>query len=320
MNTGLEFWILFHVLVFGLLAVDLGLFHRRPRPMGTTEAFGWSIFWILLAGAFNILVLSWKGPVAAEEFLGGYLLEKSLSVDNLLVFVLIFGHFKLSRALQRRVLSLGILGALIMRGLFIGVGTVVLARLHWVSYLFGAFLLYTGLKLPFQEDESLDPANSPFLRLARRFLPVSESTEHTGAFLVKEQNRWKVTELFLILLLIESSDIVFAVDSIPAVFAVTRDPFIIYTSNVFAILGLRALYFLLAHAVERFRYLKTGISIVLAFVGLKMLVADFWHIPSGLTLMVVAGVLGVSTFVSLLVPVEEKTDSDAPGIDGGPGE
>jgi tellurite resistance protein TerC len=314
--TGVEFWILFHVLVLGLLALDLGVFNRRPRAMGTTEAFGWSIFWILLAGGFNILVLTWKGPVAAEEFLGGYLLEKSLSVDNLLVFVLIFAHFRLSRTHQRRVLSWGILGALILRGLFVGLGSVVLTRFHWVSYLFGAFLVYTGLRLPFQEDDDLDPDNNAFLRVARRILPVAKASENPeGAFLVKEDNRWKVTELFLVLLVVESSDIIFAVDSIPAVFAVTRDPFIVYTSNVFAILGLRALYFLLAHAVERFRYLKTGISIVLAFVGFKMLVADIWPISSSWTLAVVAGVLGVSTFASLLIPVEDNSNS--PGIGGG---
>jgi TerC family integral membrane protein len=307
-TTTLGFWIAFNVGVIGLLAVDLIFFHRKAHAVRPREAGIWSAVLIVLALAFNVLILFWKGPDKAVEFFTAYLVEYSLSVDNLFVFLLIFTHFRVPAEYQHRVLFWGVLGALIMRGVMIALGVAIVQQAHWVLYLFGAFLLVTGIRMFFHRDEKKEDEleKNPVLRFSRRVLPLT-GAYRGQAFVVHEpgasgQLRFMATPLLLVLIMVETTDLVFAVDSIPAVIAISQDPFIVYTSNVCAILGLRSLYFLLAHVVDKFVYLKYGLAFVLAFIGVKMLIADLLHIDRLVSLAVVAGALILSVVASLFRP------------------
>ncbi len=291
-------WILFNVLILALLALDLGVFHRRAHAVGIREAALWSAAWVALSLLFNLGIYLVVGREEALEFLTGYLIEKSLAVDNLFVFVLIFSYFGVPAQYQHRVLFWGILGALIMRATFILAGAYVLLHYHWVIYIFGALLLVTGVRMAVRDDEGIDPEHSRVLRWTRRVVPVTVGFRGMH-FFVRENGRLFATPLLLVLVFIEASDLIFAIDSIPAIFAITLDPFIVYTSNIFAILGLRSMYFLLAGVIHRFIYLKYALSFVLIFVGLKMLLEDFVHIPTGISLGVIASTMIVGIVVSL---------------------
>jgi len=292
-------WIGFLAFVFAMLALDLGVFHRQSRAVSAREALAWSLVWIGLALAFNGAIYSWFGPARALEFLTGYLIEKALSVDNLFVFVVIFSYFSVSSAQQHRVLFWGILGALVMRAVFIVAGGALLQAFHWTIYLFGGLLLVTGVKLLRQQEGDIHPERNPVVRLIARAFPVSTAVGGQR-FFVREAGRWAITPLFMALVTVEVSDLVFAVDSIPAIFAITTDPFIVFTSNIFAILGLRSLYFLLAGMIGRFRYLNVGLAAVLIFVGAKMMLVEWIKVPIVLSLGVVAGLLTLSILASIL--------------------
>ena len=302
-------WIGFNLFVLSMLALDLGVFHRNAHKVSIKEATVWSVVWITLAMVFNLgLYLFWdkvsptssySNSEAALAFFTGYLIEKSLSVDNIFVFVLIFTFFAVPAIYQHRVLFWGILGALIMRGALIAVGAVLLKEFHWIIYIFGAFLIFTGIRMAIHRNEEMHPEQNPVVKLLRKIMPVTENYENDH-FFIRRAGRLMATPLFLVLLIVESTDLVFAVDSIPAIFAVTNDPFIIYTSNVFAILGLRSLYFLLAGVMDKFYYLKLGLSVVLAFVGTKMVIVDLYKIPVGLSLGVIASILAISVVASFL--------------------
>ncbi|HVN14977.1 MAG TPA: TerC family protein [Anaerolineales bacterium] len=308
MEEPIWLWTAFNFFVLLMLALDLGVFHRKAHAVSAKEALTWTAVWIGLALTFNAGIYffwnriipnsSYSNTEAALAFFTGYLIEKSLSVDNIFVFILIFSFFAVPAAYQHRVLFWGILGALVMRGTLILVGVALLEQFHWVIYLFGAFLIFTGIRMAFHRDEEIHPEKNPVVRFFRKLVPVTENFER-DKFFIRRAATWMATPLFLVLLIIESTDLVFAVDSIPAIFAVTRDPFIVYTSNVFAILGLRAMYFLLADVMGKFEYLKLGLSAVLTFVGVKMVIADLYKIPVGLSLVVVAGILAASIIISL---------------------
>lgn len=291
-------WISFVAFILVMLALDLGVFHRHAHAVSLREAAIWSAVWIGLALLFNAVLFLWQGTGVALEFFTAYLIEKSLSVDNIFIFVVIFSAFGVPAAYQHRVLFWGILGALVMRGMLIALGLTLLSLFEWVLYLFGAFLIFTGIRLAFRREQTVDPDRNPLVRLARRFLPVTQDYDGSRFFL-RQYGRLMATPLLLVLLLIESSDLLFALDSIPAVLAITVDPFIVYTSNVFAILGLRALYFLLAGSVQRFRYLNIGLAAILAFVGAKMLLHDLVHMPVGFSLSGIAAILLVTIAASL---------------------
>jgi tellurite resistance protein TerC len=305
-------WIGFNLFVLLLLALDLGVFHRKSHEVSIREATVWSAVWIALALLFNLGVYYLRGPQQGVEFLTGYLIEKSLSIDNIFVFALLFGYFAVPAAYQHRVLFWGILGALVLRAAFIFAGAALLASFHWVIYLFGAFLIFTGVRMAFARQEEIHPEHNPLLRLARRLLPVTSGYRGDRLF-VREAGRFAATPLFLVLLMVESTDVIFAVDSIPAIFAITRDPFIVYTSNVFAILGLRSLYFVLAGVIRRFVYLKFGLAAVLVFVGVKMVAADLFDIPAAVSLGVIALLLGISIAASLVKTRREGGDALARG-------
>jgi TerC family integral membrane protein len=296
----LVLWIAFNVFVLGMLAIDLGIFHRKAHTVSIKEASIWSAVWILLALAFNLGIYFVWGQDKALEFLTGYVIEKSLSVDNLFFFLMIFQYFATPAVYQHRILFWGIVGALFMRAIFIATGATLLENFHWMIYIFGAFLIITGLKMLLQGDHKLDPQKNPVVRLFQRWIPLTNEY-HGQRFFVRQEGKLRATLLMLVLVVVETTDVIFAVDSIPAIFAITRDPFIVYTSNVFAILGLRALYFMLAGVMEMFVYLKVGLSFVLCFVGAKMLAVDFYKIPIGVSLGVVGGILILSVIVSLLV-------------------
>ncbi|HET9212323.1 MAG TPA: TerC family protein [Thermoanaerobaculia bacterium] len=304
-ETSLGLWVGFNLLILLLLALDLGVFHRKAHAVSLKEAAAWSAVWVALALAFNAVIWWLRGPEPAVQFLTGYLIEKSLSVDNIFVFALLFGYFAVPAEYQHRVLFWGILGALVMRAGFILGGAALLARFHWVIYVFGAFLILTGVKMALHRGGELHPERNPVLRLAQRWIPVTSGYREARLF-VREGGRRLATPLFLVLLMIESTDLVFAVDSIPAIFAVTRDPFLVYTSNVFAILGLRSLYFLLAGVMGKFAYLKLGLSAVLVFVGAKMTLADLYKVPALVSLLVIAAVLAAAVGASLLKSRREK--------------
>jgi tellurite resistance protein TerC len=292
-------WIGFTLLVLFLLALDLGVFHRKAHAVRFREALGWSVFWIALALAFNVLVYHRFGAQAGLEFLTGYLIEKALSVDNIFVFLVIFSYFSVPAAYQHRVLFYGILGALVMRAIFILLGASLLEAFHWMIYVFGGILVFTGGKLLILRNAEVHPERNLLFRLFQRFVPAV--SEYRGSrFLVREGGRWLATPLLLVVVAIEATDLVFAVDSIPAIFAITRDPFIVYTSNIFAILGLRALFFLLAGAIGKVRYLKPALALVLTFVGAKMLLTDIYKIPIGISLSVIAVLIGGAIVASLL--------------------
>jgi tellurite resistance protein TerC len=299
-------WIGFNVLVLVMLAVDMGIFHKKDHEISIKESIVWSIIWILVALAFNLGVYFWRGSEVALQFFTGYLIERSLSMDNIFVFLLIFEYFRVPTKYQYRVLIWGILGALIFRGLFIAMGTLLVAKFHWIIYLFGAFLVITGVKMAFGKEKQVAPERNPLLRIVRRFLPVSR--DYKGKhFLVREEGRLVATPLLIVLIVVESTDIVFAVDSIPAIFAITLDPFIVYTSNVFAILGLRALYFALAGLMRIFYYLKYALAFILAFVGFKMLISSIYKMPDALALGVLAASLAISIVASIYFPPNRKT-------------
>lgn len=294
-------WLGFVGLVVAMLAIDLGVFHRKAHEVSLREAATWTVVWVTLSGLFAAAVHRWFGPEHALQFVTGYVIEKALSVDNVFVFVVIFSAFSVPPRLQHRVLFWGVLGALVLRAAFVFAGSALLSRFHFAIYVFGAVLVVTGIKLFRQKEEDIHPERSPLVRLFQRLVPMTHRLE--GArFLVREGGRWVATPLLLALVAIEFTDVVFAVDSIPAIFAVTRDPFIVITSNLFAILGLRSMYFVLAGAVTKFRYLKVGLSLVLVFVGTKMVLSDAVEVPIVLSLAVIAGILGVAVAVSLLRP------------------
>jgi tellurite resistance protein TerC len=309
-------WIGFLAFVFVMLAIDLGVFHRQSHEVSIKEAAGWSIAWISLSLLFNLgIYYFWDSVAPASRlnnseaslaFLAAYLIEKALSVDNIFVFVLIFSYFAVPGRYQHRVLFWGVLGALIMRGIMITVGVALIERFHWILYIFGAFLVYTGIQLARRkEDDQLEPDKNPLLRLARRFFPVTHSYDGEH-FFVRQAGVLIATPLFLVLLVVESTDLIFALDSIPAIFAITTDPYIAFTSNVFAILGLRALYFLLAGMMKSFHYLQLGLAVILTFVGFKMLVEAFYEIPISLSLGVIACILTISIGASLLFPPHKE--------------
>jgi len=292
-------WVAFNVFVLGMLALDLAVLHRKAHAVSLREALISSIVWIALALVFNSGIYYFWGPEKALEFLTGYLIEKSLSVDNLFVFLVIFAYFAVPAMYQHRVLFWGILGALVMRAIFIATGAALLTAFHWMIYVFGGFLIITGIKLLLTGDHKVEPEKNPAVRLLRRVMHVTNEY-HGQRFFVRVNGRLWATPLLLVLVVVETTDVIFAVDSIPAIFAITMDPFIVYTSNVFAILGLRALYFLLAGIMDMFRYLKVGLSFVLCFVGVKMMIVDLYKIPVGVSLGLVAGILGLSILASLI--------------------
>lgn len=305
-------WVGFNVVVLALLALDLGVLHKKAEKVSLKEAASWSAVWVALSLSFAFAVYHNLGRQAGLEFLTGYLIEYALSVDNIFVFVLIFSYFKVPEEYQHRVLFWGIIGALLLRGGMIVIGSALVSRFAWTLYIFGAFLFFTGLKMALQKDNAdYNPEKDPVLRLARKMMPVTNQY-HGESFFVKEPDkngiiRWTATPLFIVLVLVDTTDVIFATDSIPAIFAITRDPFIIYTSNICAVLGLRALYFLLASVVDKFVYLKLGLSLVLMFIGAKMLLEHFVHIPIIASLGVVAAVLLASILASLQWPRGEGT-------------
>lgn len=305
-------WILFHVFVITMLFIDMKVFHRKAHEVGIKEALWWSAVWILTALLFNLGIYFKLGGAPALQFLTGYLLEKSLSVDNIFVFLLIFTFFRVPPKYQHGILFWGILGALVMRGLFILAGVTLLAKFHWIIYVFGVFLIYTGIKLAMQKDVEVHPDKSLVLRLLYRWLPVKQSFEG-GKFFVRRDGKTYASMMFVVLVFVETTDVVFALDSIPAILAITRDPFIVYTSNVFAIFGLRALYFAVSALMQLFHYLHYGLSFILVFVGIKMLVGEHYHIPVGLTLGAVGITLALSIVASIIWPKQEDAKSPKKG-------
>jgi len=306
-------WAGFILFVLVCVSVDMGAFRRRPSAVTFSEALLWSLVWFVLAMLFAGLLVFWRGREESTEFVTGYLIELSLSLDNILVIALIFTAFQVPPPLQRRVLVWGILGAFVMRGMMIGVGAALVQHFKWLLYVFGVFLVFTGAKMIFSRPEQVEPEKNPVIRFARRLFPVAPSMDGQK-FLTRVNGSLALTPLMLVLLLVETTDLIFAVDSIPAVFAVTEKAFIVFTSNIFAILGLRSLYFLLAGAMSRFRYLKSGLSVVLVFVGVKMLLDPHDHppqwfqfkIPTGISLLVVALILTVAIGLSLAATRREK--------------
>jgi tellurite resistance protein TerC len=301
----LVFWILFNLFVLAMLALDLGVLNRWAHTVSFREAAGWSAMWIGLAAAFAVVELLWHGRTASLEFVTGYVIELSLSVDNLFVFLVIFRFFKVPSQHQHRVLYWGILGALVMRGAFILAGVGLIRRFYWVVYFFGALLIYSGIKLLRQGEEEVRPERNPVLRAFGRWMPVTEDYVG-GKFWVRQPGLY-ATPLVVVLLMVETTDILFALDSIPAVLAITLNPFIVYTSNVFAILGLRSMYFALAGVMNLFHYLHYGLSVVLIFIGVKMLLSHYYKIPTELALGAVAGVLAASVVVSVLMPTRSES-------------
>lgn len=308
MPEHLLLWVVFNVFVLGILVLDLAVFHRKAHVVSLREALAWSCVWVSLALLFGLGIYLLRGGEKALEFITGYLIEWSLSVDNLFVFLVIFSYFAVPAIYQHRVLFWGILGALVLRALFIATGTALLSKFHWMIYVFGVFLIFTGIKLLFAGDEKIEPEKNPAVRLVRRFMKITPSFEGQRFFVRKDGMLW-ATPLFLVLVVVETTDVIFAVDSIPAIFAITLDPFIVYTSNVFAILGLRALFFLLAGVMGMFRFLKVGLSFVLCFVGVKMTIVDFHKIPIGISLGVVGTILLLSIVASLFARPKEAVRS-----------
>jgi tellurite resistance protein TerC len=297
-TTSIWFWIAFHIGVFIAIGIDLFTFHQRGRELSMTAAARRSVLWVLVSLGFNALVWRFKGPHHGLDFLTGYLVEYSLSADNIFVFVLIFAHFRVPPKAQHRVLVWGVLGALIMRGTMIICGIALVQRFHFVLYLLGSFLVLTAMRMLFRKHQPDDFAESWVIRVCRRIFPITREF-HDEHFKVHLDGRWMLTPLALTMIVIELTDLLFAVDSIPAVFAITRDPFIAYTSNICAILGLRSLYFLLAGLMDRFVYLRTGLALVLGFVGIKMIVADYVALPRGLSLGVIVLILAVTIGISM---------------------
>lgn len=293
-------WLGFGIVIGVMFILDLGVFNRKSHEIRFREALAWTLTWVTLAMAFNAWIYYSMGATKAIEFFTGYLIEESLSVDNLFVFIMIFSYFHITKVHQPKILKWGIIGALLMRAVFIFTGIELIERFHWMIYLFGVILVVTGIKMAFGGEEKIEPEKNLLVRLVRRFVPITKRIRD-DRFFIRRQGIWAATPLFLALLVVESSDVIFAVDSIPAVLAVTHDPFIVYTSNVFAIMGLRSLYYLLAHVMEMFVYLKLGISFILTFVGAKMLLVDVWHIPIYFSLGVIVGSLTIAILTSITI-------------------
>ena len=302
------YYLLFTLFVLAMLALDLLVVNKKDHVISFKESISWTVVWIALALLFNLLIYYWKGPEVGLQFLAGYLIEKALSIDNIFVFLLVFKYFNVPALYLHRILFWGILGAIIMRALFIGAGIALVTRFHWIIYLFGAFLVLTGIKMAFQKDKDLDPESNPVLKLFRRFFPVSDQYDG-GKFFIRREGILTATPLFIVLLFVEVTDVIFAVDSIPAVFAITLDPFIVYTSNIFAILGLRALFFVLAGMMDKFHYLQYGLSAILVFVGAKMLISGIYHIPTGISLAVLGMLLTISIVASLVWPSQPAKEA-----------
>jgi TerC family integral membrane protein len=302
-------WVAFNAFVLGMLALDLGVFHRKSHAVGMREALIWSAVWIALALVFNVGVFLVRGGEAGLAFLTGYLVERALSIDNIFVFVLVFTYFQVPAQYQHRVLFWGILGALVMRALMIAAGVALIEQFHWVIYAFGAFLVFTGARLATGKEKEVHPERNPVVRLFRKVMPVA-ADDRSGGFFVRRAGAVMATPLFVVLLLIETSDLLFALDSIPAILAITTDPFVVYTSNVFAILGMRALYFAIAGLMTLFRYLNYGLSAVLVFVGLKMIGSDVYEVPIAVSLGVIFLLLAASVAASLWA---SRRDADTRG-------
>ena len=311
MNENIYFWILFNAFVLVLLGLDLFVFHRKAHEVKIKEAIFWTLFWIALSLGFNYYIYYRYGSGPALEFLTAYLIEKSLSVDNLFVFLMIFNYFRVPLQYQHKILFWGILGALVMRAAFILVGVALLERFHFITYILGAFLVFTGVKMATTQQEEIDPKANPIVKFFSRFFPVT-NTFVEDKFFVRKDKTLFITPLFLVLVMVETTDVVFAADSIPAILAVSQDSFIVYTSNVFALLGLRALYFALAGIMKLFHYLHYGLSLILVFIGAKLLVAGFYKIDMVYALLVVAFILIASVVLSLVFPRKEVEELEPP--------
>lgn len=304
MEHSLTLWILFNAFILAMLIVDLVVFHRKEEEESIRKALIWTGIWIVLAVIFGGGIYYFMGADTALDYYTGYLIEKSLSVDNIFVFILVFSYFQVPPEYQHKVLFWGIFGALVMRFIFIFTGVALLERFEWIIYVFGAFLVFTGIKLALEKDKEVHPERNPVLKLVRKFIPIL-NTYHGSNFFVKKMGRWVATPMFVVLIVIETTDLIFAIDSIPAILAITTDEFIVYSSNAFAILGLRALYFALAGVMRLFHYLHYGLSLILVFVGIKMLIADFFHIPTPYALGFVVLTLAASIVTSLMFPKKE---------------
>ncbi|MFZ5571727.1 MAG: TerC family protein [Thermodesulfobacteriota bacterium] len=306
-DTNVFIWGGFILFVLCMLALDLGVFNRKVHAVKVKEALLWTAFWVSLAMIFCGGVYYFKGQQKALEFLAGYLIEESLSMDNLFVFLLIFRYFNVPAIYEHKLLFWGILGALVMRAIFIGLGVALINRFHWIIYVFGAFLVYTAIKMALEKDKEIHPDKNPVLLLLKKIIPVDNNIE-SGRFFIRKNGVLHITPLMAVVVVLETTDLIFAVDSIPAVLSVTQDPFIVYTSNVFAILGLRSLFFALSGMMRLFHYLQYGLVVVLGFVGIKMLISNFLHIPIVISLGVIAGVLTLSIGASMIWPREESPD------------
>ena len=301
MSTQTLLWIGFAAFVIIMMALDLGVFNRRPHEIKFKEALAWSLVWFLLAIIFNVGIYIWRGHQPATEFAAAYLIEESLSIDNLFVFLLIFNYFKVPGHYQHSVLFWGIIGVMVLRGVFIALGITLLNRFEWIIYFFGGMLILTAIKLAFEKDKEIEFEKNIVLKLFRRFVPISETYEG-AAYWIRKSGRLMATPLLVILVLIDITDVIFAIDSIPAVLAISRDPFIVYTSNTFAILGLRSLYFVLAHIMGLFHHLHYGLAVILAFIGAKMLLSHVYHISTGISLLFTLIILLLSIVASILWP------------------
>ena len=313
--TNVWLWVGFIAFVLAMLSLDLGIFNRTPHVVQAREALTWTAVWVTLALAFAGGLMAFVGHQAALTFLTGYVIEESLSVDNIFVIVLIFQYFAVPAQYQHRVLFWGILGALVMRGLFIGVGAALLARFDWIFYIFGALLVVTGIRMAVKQDEEFDGERNPVVKVVRRFLPLTHDYRGKHFFSMEKGKRYG-TPLLLVLVLVEATDLIFAIDSIPAIFGITRDPFLVFTSNIFAVLGLRSLFFLLASVVTKFHLLKYGLAVILTFVGAKMLAERWVHIPIPLSLGIVVSVLGASIAASLIWPQPVASEGKTSSIFG----
>lgn len=306
MGTNALMWIGFNLFVILMLALDLGVFHRKQHTVKVKEALIWSGIWIALALLFNLGIYFTLGQQKALEFLTGYVVEKSLSIDNLFVFILLFGFFKVESKLQHRVLFWGVLGAIVLRAIFIFAGVALINQFHWIIYIFGAFLVYTGIKMLFEDDNNeVHPDKNPVVKWIKRIYPVA-SNDEKGSFFRRIDKKLHITPLFIVLLLIEVSDLIFAVDSIPAILSISNDTYIVFTSNIFAIMGLRSLYFAVSEVMGLFRYLKFGLAAILSFVGVKMCISSIYEIPIGVSLLFILGTIIISVTLSKLIPVEEE--------------
>jgi len=300
MDTPLIFWILFNAFVLLMLALDLGVFHRKTHEVSLKEALTWTLIWVFLALVFNAIIFYWKGRQQALEFFTGYLVEKALSIDNIFVFIVIFTYFQIPSKYQHKVLFWGVFGALLMRVIFIFAGVALIEKFHFTIYIFGALLVYTGYKMFYHNNAKIEPDKNPLIRFFKKVMPVTPNLQEDN-FFIKLNGKRYATPLFLVLILIETTDLIFAVDSITAILAITQDQFIVYTSNVFAILGLRSLYFALAGVVHRFWLLSFGLATVLVFVGIKMLISDLYKIPIEWSLIFIATIITGSIFLSLKI-------------------